>query len=157
SPDGTKILTRSLDKTVRLWDAATARPLVTLAHQQRVDAAVFAAGGARVVTASRDGAARIWDAATGALLHTLDVHDADRVLVAAAGGVVAAAGGRTLSLWSLDGEPLAVFVHTHAVALPALGADGARVAVGGSDGTTSVYDVAARRLLFALPGRYGPA
>jgi len=66
SPDGTRVVTASWDKTARVWDAATGRPLSAwLTHQSRVNSAAFSPDGTRVVTASWDKTARVWDAATG--------------------------------------------------------------------------------------------
>jgi WD40 repeat protein len=62
SPDGTRVVTASLDKTARVWDAATGEPVISpLAHQAEVMSAVFSPDGTRVVTASRDNTARVWD------------------------------------------------------------------------------------------------
>ena len=65
SPDGSRIVTASDDKTARLWDAATGKELVRLAHEAPSTAAAFSPDGARVLTASEDKTARLWDAATG--------------------------------------------------------------------------------------------
>ena len=66
SPDGTRIVTASQDKTARIWDAATGQPIgEPLKHDGCVFGAVFSPDGTRIVTASSDKTARIWDAATG--------------------------------------------------------------------------------------------
>jgi hypothetical protein len=65
SPDGTRIVTASDDKTARIWDARTGVDLNTLRHEQSVEFAAFSPDGTLIVTASDDGGARIWDATTG--------------------------------------------------------------------------------------------
>jgi WD40 repeat protein len=62
SPDGTRVVTASVDGTARVWDAATGQPVTRpLAHQARVLSAAFSPDGTRVVTASEDRTARVWD------------------------------------------------------------------------------------------------
>jgi WD40 repeat protein len=62
SPDGTRVVTASDDKTARVWDAATSKPLTgPLVHQDEIVSATFTADGSRVITVSRDSAVRIWD------------------------------------------------------------------------------------------------
>ena len=54
SPDGTRIVTASYDKTARIWDARTGAQLVVLSgHGDRVDSAAYSPDGTRIVTASR--------------------------------------------------------------------------------------------------------
>ncbi len=91
SPDGTRVITVSEDKTVRIWDVATGMQVTPpLQHQGAVSAAAFSPDGTRVVTASLghrsqcdvgkstrspypdgvdcrdlDETARVWDAQTG--------------------------------------------------------------------------------------------
>ena len=65
SPNGSRIVTASSDKTARIWDAASAKEIAVLrGHDDAVLSAAFSPDGSRVVTASRDKTARIWDAAS---------------------------------------------------------------------------------------------
>ena len=66
SPDGQRVVTASWDKTARLWDAASGKPIgEPMKHEDSVNSAQFSPDGQRVVTASGDKTARLWDAASG--------------------------------------------------------------------------------------------
>ncbi|MCA1596639.1 MAG: WD40 repeat domain-containing protein, partial [Chloroflexi bacterium] len=66
SPDGSEIVTASLNKVARLWDARTGRLIATLrGHTGEVRSAVFSPDGTRILTASEDNTARLWDSRTG--------------------------------------------------------------------------------------------
>ena len=66
SPDGQRVVTASDDKTARLWDAASGKPIgEPMKHEDVVNSAQFSPDGQRVVTASEDKTARLWDAASG--------------------------------------------------------------------------------------------
>ena len=66
SPDGQRVVTASEDKTARLWDAASGKPIgEPMKHESSVNSAQFSPDGQRVVTASGDKTARLWDAASG--------------------------------------------------------------------------------------------
>ena len=67
SPDGKRIVTASEDKTARLWDAETGKPIgePLKGHEGQVWSAAFSPNGKRIVTASLDKTARLWDAETG--------------------------------------------------------------------------------------------
>jgi WD40 repeat protein len=61
SPDGTKVVTASFDRSARLWDAASGKQLALLqGHEERVWSVSFSPDGTKVVTASDDRNARIW-------------------------------------------------------------------------------------------------
>jgi WD domain, G-beta repeat len=106
SADGKRIVTASLDKTARLWDAETGKPIgePLTGHAQTVRSAAFSPDGKRVVTASADKTARLWDAETGKPVGELIGH-ADQVLSAAFSPdgkrVVTASEDKTARLWEI--------------------------------------------------------
>ena len=63
SGDGKRVVTASLDKTARIWDAESGKEIAVLKghYGDRVLSAAFSGDGKRVVTASLDKTARIWD------------------------------------------------------------------------------------------------
>ena len=75
SPDGTRIVTGSDDKTAKVWDARTGTPLLDLkGHTGGVTSVSFSPDGTRIVTGSEDKTAKVWDARTGTPLLELKGH-----------------------------------------------------------------------------------
>jgi len=111
SPDCKTIVTGSFDKTARLWDAATGRPLgQPLAHSGLVYSVAFSPAGKRILTGSFDKTARLWDADSGHPLgHPLE-HSASVMSVAySPDGKTILTGSRdkTARLWdATSGRPL---------------------------------------------------
>merc|ERR1712039_795302 len=77
SPDGQEVLTASLDRTAKLWSAASGECLRTFeGHEASVRSAVFSPDGQEVLTASGDRTAKLWSAASGECLRTFEGHRA---------------------------------------------------------------------------------
>ena len=75
TPDGTKVVSGSSDKTVRIWDINTGELLKTLeGHTYNVNSVAITPDGTKVVSGSSDKTVRIWDINTGELLKTLEGH-----------------------------------------------------------------------------------
>ncbi|KZP17251.1 WD40 repeat-like protein, partial [Athelia psychrophila] len=67
SPEGSKIVSGSSDRTVRVWDALTGKTALPplQGHDNFVLFAAFSPDGSRIVSGSEDRTVRVWDALTG--------------------------------------------------------------------------------------------
>ena len=76
SPDGKHIVTSSADRTARVWNADTGRPLIDpLRHISDIISAEFSPDGKRALSASSgEHLVRVWDATTGKELIQLAGH-----------------------------------------------------------------------------------
>ncbi len=60
--DGTRVVSGSEDKTVRLWDAKTGKQLLVLrGHTDAVSSVAFSPDGHRIASASKDKTVKVWD------------------------------------------------------------------------------------------------
>ena len=72
STDGMRIVSGSLDKSVRVWDASTGAELTRLnGHTKYVTSVAFSTDGMRIVSGSWDESVRVWAVLTGAELTRL--------------------------------------------------------------------------------------
>jgi WD40 repeat protein len=61
SPDGTKIISGSVDKTIKIWDANTGICLQTLeGHSSNVYSVAYSPDDKRIVSGSADKTVKIW-------------------------------------------------------------------------------------------------
>jgi WD40 repeat protein/serine/threonine protein kinase len=157
SPDGTRAVTGSWDRTAKIWDAATGNVLIKLPalHEGYINSACFSPDGARVLTASDDGTARLWNAATGEPLETIirghagPIHQA---LFSPDGKqILTVSGDKSARLWdAATGEPRQTLAgHEWAVRCAAFSKDGQLVITGSEDNRAMIWNLAtgARLLL----------
>jgi hypothetical protein len=147
SPDGKRIVTASWDKTARLWDATTGKPVGSLTgHASGVSSAAFSPDGRRIVTASDDNTARLWDATTGKLIggplegHTNRVRSA--VFSPDGKRIVTASWDKTARLWdATTGKPVGELTgHASGVSSAAFSPDGRRIVTASDDNTARLWD-----------------
>jgi WD40 repeat protein len=75
SRDGTCIVSGSNDKTVKVWDAATGKEVLSLkGHTGQVRSVAISSDGKRIVSGSEDHTVKVWDAATGQEMLSLKGH-----------------------------------------------------------------------------------
>ncbi|MBP7948198.1 MAG: hypothetical protein KA004_00990 [Verrucomicrobiales bacterium] len=147
SPDGSRIVTFGTDHAAMVWDAQTGRQAgPPLAHQDKVEMAVFNADRSRVATASSDKTARIWDLATGkpegfGLPHASAVHlvafspDGTRVATAAADNAA--------RIWNAaQGSLVATVQHRSRITAVSFSPDNSRLLTASWDGAAQVWDAA---------------
>ena len=66
SPNGSRVLTASADRTARIWSADNGQPVgAAMLHGSEVSCVAFSPDGNLAATGSEDNTARIWDADTG--------------------------------------------------------------------------------------------
>ncbi|KAI0978903.1 hypothetical protein GJ496_005081 [Pomphorhynchus laevis] len=84
SPDGTHILTTSLDTNVRLWSAESSCLTQTLSskHSGAITAARWSPDGTLIATSSVDGTCIVWAAQTGQILQRNSLHKGSVLSVA---------------------------------------------------------------------------
>jgi hypothetical protein len=151
APDGTWIVSASLDETLRIWDAVTGECRRTLeGHTEAVLGCEVAADCAWIVSASLDQTLRVWDAATGVTRRTLEGH-AKAVCGCAVSvdcaWIVSASVDDTLRIWdAVTGETRRTMEgHTEAVCGCAVDPDGTWIVSASDDNTLRIWDAASGR------------
>jgi WD40 repeat protein/serine/threonine protein kinase len=161
SPDGTRIITGSWDRTARVWDASTGTPLLDLkGHTHNVDSAVFSPDGTRIITGSSDQTAKMWDARTGAPLLELkgDTAGVNSVNFSPDGSrIVTVSSDRTAKVWDARTGELLLDLKGHRgqVRAVSFSPDGSRIVTAGSDRTAKVWDARTGTPLLELKGDTG--
>lgn len=168
SPDGKLVATCGRDQTLRLWDTATGKPVRTCAGAgAELHTLAFSPDGKLLASAARNGIVRLWEAATGKSLRSLSGHSGEVycVVFSPDGKLLASCGqDQTIRLWEPEtGKQVAQLKsHSHRTFGVVFSPDGRSLvsACATSDnkgsivpgGEVKVWDVAARRELFELPG-----
>jgi WD40 repeat protein len=151
SPDGRRIVTGSYDNTLRLWDAASGKPIgpPLQGHTDRVRSVAFSPDGRRIVSGSADNSLRLWDAASGKPIgpplqgHTNAVNS---VAFSPDGRrIVSGSDDNSLRLWNAaSGKPIGPPLqgHTSLVWSVAFSPDGRRIVSGSADNSLRLWDAA---------------
>ncbi|CAG7854429.1 SubName: Full=Related to WD40-repeat protein (Notchless protein) {ECO:0000313/EMBL:CCA73885.1} [Serendipita indica DSM 11827] len=149
SPDGTRIVSGSSDRTIRQWDAETGQPLgePLQGHEYSVNAVAFSPDGTRIVSGSSDRTIRQWDAETGQPLgEPLQGHEDEVMAVAFSPDgtrIVSGSRDRTIRQWDAEtGQPLGEPLQGHedSVMAVAFSPDGTRIVSGSRDRTIRQWD-----------------
>jgi small GTP-binding protein len=156
--DGTRAVSGSGDKTVRVWDTQTGRCLRQLeGHTAAVYGVALNSDSTLAVSGSVDKTVRVWDTQTGRCLRKLEGHTSSVYGVALnSDGTRAVSGSldKTVRVWDTQtGCCLRMLEgHTHTVRCVALNSDGTLAVSGSGDKTVRVWDTQTGRCLRTLEG-----
>ncbi len=148
SPDGKRVASACLDKTVKVWDTASGQEVLTLKrHSSYVDEVAFSPDDKRIASASSDKTVKVWDAATGKELLTFKGHSGTdhgfvhSVAFSPDGKRIASASYDTVKVWDAEsGKELLTLRSTTPTAAAWRSAPTAtRIASASSDETVKVW------------------
>jgi WD40 repeat protein/uncharacterized caspase-like protein len=147
SPDGKRIVTTSMDKTGKIWDATSGQVLTDLkGNDNFVYTAEFSPERKTFLTVSFDSTVKIWDASTGDMIHELQGHK-DAVWGAhySKDGkkIVSCSRDNTAKIWDAQTGKLLrdLTGHESFIQNASFTEDGQRVATASYDKSVRVWDV----------------
>ncbi|MEG4574367.1 NACHT domain-containing protein [Microcoleus sp. N3A4] len=146
SPDGKLFTTGGQDRIVRLWDAVSAKELLTCrGHKNSVRSVAFSPDGEWLASGSCDNTIKLWDSHTGECLRTFTGHE-DWVYSVAfspdSKWLISGSYDKTLKLWdSHTGDCLRTFTgHENKVRSVAFNPDGEWLISASLDNTIKLWD-----------------
>jgi WD40 repeat protein len=152
SPDGSRFLSGSTDKTIKIWDPSKANdnlfwelPVTLSGHTDAVLCAVFSPDGKLIVSGSSDRSLRTWDPQTGKGLKIITRHKNSVLSVAFSPDgkrLASASKDKTIIVWDMETgkESFTITGHKNDVNSVAFSPDGKRLVSGSSDKTVRVWD-----------------
>ncbi|HPO35853.1 MAG TPA: caspase family protein [Syntrophales bacterium] len=138
-PDGKRIFTGSLDKTIKVWEIETGREVKAIrSHEDQVYTIAISRDGRYLASGGHDRAIIIWDLVEGKELKRLSGHgDSVRSLAYAPDGkfIVSGSSDKTVKIWDFPSGTLVRTLqgHSNFVQSVAISPRGKYILSGGSD------------------------
>ena len=151
SPDGKKVVSGSLDNSVKLWNSETGELQWAGYHTDNVYSVDFSPLGNKVVSGSLDKTLKVWNSQNGALLWTGNHSEyVSEVIFSPSGNtILSSSGDNTIKLWNAEtGAIIWTGLHSNNVNSIAFSPSGNKVASGSLDNTLKVWSVLNGTLLW---------
>lgn len=144
SPDGKRIVSCGLDKTIKIWDSHSGAELMTLlGHESQVNA-VFSPDGKQIISGAYDGIIKVWDVENAKELMILTGHKNAAGAFFSPDGktIVSGSVDKTLRIWDAEtgAELMTLRGHEEPLLCHAISPDGSRIVSGSYDNTIRVWD-----------------
>ena len=161
TPDGRRVVSGSVDKTLRVWDSESGECLRTLeGHRSTIASVSVTADGLRAVSASQDRMLRVWDVESGACLRELEGHTGPVNSISVTADELRAVSGswdNTLRVWDLESGACLRQLNGHSESVESVSvtADGRFAVSGSEDRTLRMWDIESGVCLRTLEGHSG--
>ncbi len=162
APDGRQFVTASKDGTLKVWDAASTRPVRTLsADGVPIHAAAYASDSQSLAAGTEDGTLHVWQMPSGRKLFTAKGHPGGitAVSISAESGQIATSGwdGHVMLWDTANDSPSSTFkAHAEPVLALAFSRDGRTLATGSWDQTLKLWDPTTQKERRQLTGHRQP-
>jgi WD40 repeat protein len=153
APNGRTLISGSVDRTLKIWDASSGQALKTLSGDtEAISSVAYLPNGKRIVSGSFDRSVVIWDADTGEAIRTLrseqtyswEVPPAVWSVAVSPDGtrIVSGSADSNIKVWSAATGELLRVLHGHSdvVTSVAYFPNGKMVVSGSKDGTVRIWD-----------------
>ncbi|ETO11635.1 hypothetical protein RFI_25743, partial [Reticulomyxa filosa] len=158
SPDGTKIVSYSGDKTIRIWDTSSRKQLHVLeGHSNIITAAQFSHDGSKIVSCSLNKTFRIWDVSLGQQIQMLNGHSGNVRSVEFSSDdskIASCSEDNTIRIWNvLSGKQIQLLNgHSDSVMNVKFSPDDSKIVSCSKDKSIRIWDVSSGTQLLLLQG-----
>jgi WD40 repeat protein len=156
SRDGTRIVSGSADRTVKVWNAQTGHEIRSFkGHTEAVSSVAISGDGKRIVSGSADKTVKVWDATTGKKMLSFEKHTGEvRTVAISRDGkrIVSGSADWTVKVWDTATGKEMLSLKALFVSSVAISSDGTRIVSGSTDCTATVWDAATGQEKLSLKG-----
>ena len=158
SPDGKTILSASIDRTLKLWDAVSGKEIHSFqGHTDFVWSGVFSSDGKTVLSASDDNTLKLWDVGSGKEIRSFQENPSSvwsGVFSPDGKTILSASGDCTLKLWdAVSGKEIRSFQgHKSSVRSGIFSGDGKTILSASIDKTLKLWDAVSGKEIRSFKG-----
>jgi WD40 repeat protein len=161
SPNGRRIVSGSVDKTIKEWDTETGECIRTyIGHSRDVNSVSYSSDGHSIVSGSRDRTIKEWDIETGECIRTYRwraIHITSVSYSSDGHRIVSGSLNKRINEWDTEtGKCIRIYTgHSRDVNSVSYISDGKRILSGSSDETIKEWDTKTGECIRTYRGHFG--